>query len=95
MLKKIGKTRCASAIGEGDRQANQGLRETLPASTDPDVICAFQQYASADAATAFLQNRSYLAYLGEAEPLLSGPPEITSLSPVWSKADAQQQTAGR
>lgn len=57
-------------------------------NADPDVICAFQQYASADAAKAFLQNNSYLAYLKEVEPLLSGSPEIASLAPVWSKAGA-------
>jgi quinol monooxygenase YgiN len=57
-------------------------------NADQDVICAFQQYASADAAKAFLQTTSYRAYLAEVESLLSGPPEITSLAPMWSKVGA-------
>lgn len=53
---------------------------------DPDSICAFQQYANADAAQDFLRTSSYAAYLKEVEPLLSGSPELTSLTPLWSKA---------
>ena len=53
---------------------------------DPDSICAFQQYASAEAAEAFLEHSSYAAYLKEVEPLLSGPPQLTALEPVWSKS---------
>ncbi len=53
---------------------------------DPDRIHAFQLYASADASRAFLQTDAYAAYLDEVEPLLSGPPKIVSLTPVWSKA---------
>ena len=52
---------------------------------DPDAICAFQQYASAQAARDFLQTPSYAAYLKDVEPLLSGPPQVTTLTPVWSK----------
>jgi quinol monooxygenase YgiN len=52
---------------------------------DPDAISAFQEYASAEAAQAFLKTESYAAYLREVEGLLSGPPRVTSLSPVWSK----------
>lgn len=55
------------------------------ANSDPDSICAFQQYASADAAEAFLKTTAYQAYLREVEPLLSGPPEVTALTPQWSK----------
>ena len=54
-------------------------------NSDPDSICAFQQYASAEAAQAFLQTPSYSAYLKDVEPLLSGPPQVTALTPVWSK----------
>jgi len=57
-------------------------------TADPDAICAFQQYASADAAKAFLQTSSYRAYLAEVESLLSGLPEVASLAPVWTKAGA-------
>ena len=54
-------------------------------NTDPDVISAFQVYESAAASQAFLKTESYLAYLKEVEPLLAGPPQVTSLTPVWSK----------
>ena len=46
---------------------------------------AFQQYASAEAANDFLKTDSYAAYLQEVEPLLSGPPQVTTLTPMWSK----------
>jgi quinol monooxygenase YgiN len=51
-------------------------------------MCAFQQYTSAEAANNFLHTASYLEYLKEAEPLLSGPPQITALTPVWSKIES-------
>ncbi|MBM3116940.1 putative quinol monooxygenase [Jeongeupia naejangsanensis] len=54
-------------------------------NADPDSIHAFQQYASAEASAAFLKTDSYAAYLEEVEPLLSGPPQVTALTPVWSK----------
>jgi quinol monooxygenase YgiN len=54
--------------------------------SDPDAICAFQQYASPDAARDFLGTPSYAAYLKDVEPLLSGPPQVTTLTPVWSKS---------
>jgi quinol monooxygenase YgiN len=54
-------------------------------NSDPDAICAFQQYSSAEAAAEFLKTDSYLAYLQEVEPLLAGPPHVTSLTPMWSK----------
>jgi quinol monooxygenase YgiN len=53
--------------------------------TDPDGICAFQEYVSREASEAFLETDSYAAYIAEVEPLLSGPPVITRLNPVWSK----------
>ncbi len=52
---------------------------------DEDSICAFQQYASAEAARHFLETESYAAYLRDVEPLLAGPPEVTALTPVWTK----------
>lgn len=55
-------------------------------NADPNAISAFQQYASAEASQAFLKTDSYAAYLKEVEPLLAGPPQVTALTPVWSKA---------
>lgn len=54
-------------------------------NADADSICAFQQYASAEAAQAFLHTASYAAYLQAVEPLLAGPPQVTSLTPMWQK----------
>src|SRR5688572_18777697 len=54
-------------------------------NADPDSICAFQQYASAEASQKFLKTDSYAAYLKEVGPLLSGPPQVTELTPIWSK----------
>ncbi len=54
-------------------------------NSDPDSICAFQQYASAEASQDFLKTDNYAAYLKEVEPLLSGPPQVTALTPMWSK----------
>ena len=54
-------------------------------NADPDSICAFQQYANAEAAQEFLKTTSYMSYLREVEPLLSGPPQVTDLIPVWAK----------
>jgi quinol monooxygenase YgiN len=53
---------------------------------DPDSICAFQLYASVEASQDFLKTSSYAAYLKDVEPLLAGPPEVTALTPIWSKA---------
>jgi len=52
---------------------------------DPDSIYAFQEYASVEASREFLKTESYAAYFKNVEPLLSGPPEITALTPQWSK----------
>ena len=54
-------------------------------NTDSDAIYVFQQYASAEASQDFLKTESYAAYLKDVESLLSGPPEITALTPMWSK----------
>lgn len=54
-------------------------------NADPDSIVAFQQYVSMEAAQAFLKTVSYLAYLEAVEPLLSGPPQVIGLTPMWSK----------
>lgn len=55
-------------------------------NSDPDSISAFQQYSNAEASKEFLETENYAAYLKEVEPLLSGPPEVTSLTPVWAKS---------
>jgi len=57
-------------------------------ATDADSICAFQQYASADAAREFLEHPNYLKYLKEVEPLLEGPPVVKNLVPQWIKTAA-------
>lgn len=54
-------------------------------NADPDAILAFQQYVSAEAAGEFLKTDDYAAYLQEVEPLLAGPPHVTTLTPMWSK----------
>lgn len=54
-------------------------------NADPDSIIAFQQYTSAEAAQAFLKTASYEAYLNDVESLLTGPPQVTALTPIWSK----------
>lgn len=53
---------------------------------DPDVICAFQLYASAEAAREFLSHPAYLAYLAESREFLEQAPQIKSLAPQWVKA---------
>lgn len=53
--------------------------------SDPDVVCAFQQYASAKAAASFLKASAYQAYVSEAEALLAAAPQVTALSVKWSK----------
>jgi quinol monooxygenase YgiN len=54
-------------------------------NTDPDSIYAFQQYSSVEASQDFLQKSSYVAYLKDVEPLLAGAPQVTALTPMWSK----------
>lgn len=53
---------------------------------DPDAITAFQVYDSVESSADFLQTDAYRAYLGEVESLLTGPPQVAALTPVWSKA---------
>ena len=61
-------------------------------ASDPDRICAFQVYASAEAANAFLKTPAYLAYEKEVAPLLEGPPIVEVLQPRWIKAgDARRR----
>lgn len=54
-------------------------------AADEDSICAFQHYAGAEASREFLATESYAAYLRDVEPLLAAPPEVTVLTPVWTK----------
>lgn len=56
--------------------------------TDPDVICAFQQYRSGEDAREFLATEAYRAYEIEVAPLLNGPPEVRRLTPIWTKPSA-------
>ena len=53
---------------------------------NPDSICAFQQYESAQAAQDFLKHPNYQMYLEETENLLEKPPEIMFLDPQWIKS---------
>lgn len=53
--------------------------------SDPNSICAFQQYPDKEAAGAFLQTEAYARYLEEVNPLLEGEPAITVLDVQWSK----------
>ena len=54
-------------------------------NNDPDSICAFQHYASEQAAKDFLSHPSYRAYLAESRTLLEHEPQVTSLAPQWTK----------
>ncbi len=56
--------------------------------TDPDAISAFQVYDSVESSQEFLRTDAYAAYLRDVEPLLDGPPQVTALTPVWSKNPA-------
>lgn len=69
-------------------QANDGHRAYMfcASHADPDVLLVFQQYRDAAAAQAFLGNPAYLAYLEESGDLLTGPPEVEAVEPLWSKA---------
>lgn len=81
-VRKVWETHMAPAIA-----ANPGHTAYFYCmdTSDPDSIVAFQQYANAAASKAFLETASYAAYLQAVEPLLSGPPVVTALTPVWSK----------
>ena len=52
---------------------------------DADSITAFQVYDNIESSHEFLQTDAYAGYLREVEPLLSGPPKVTSMKPVWQK----------
>ena len=54
-------------------------------NADPDSISAFQQYSSVEESKEFLKTDAYAAYWKDVEPLLAGSPQITALTPVWSK----------
>ncbi|WP_104106186.1 antibiotic biosynthesis monooxygenase [Nocardioides sp. 616] len=54
-------------------------------NADPDAISAFQVYDSPESSQQFLESEAYLAYVQDVEPLLSGPPQVTALTPVWTK----------
>ncbi|MEH3154144.1 MAG: antibiotic biosynthesis monooxygenase [Gordonia paraffinivorans] len=52
---------------------------------DPDVITAFQLYRGADDASAFLDHPAYAVYERAVAPLLTGPPQVRRLTPIWIK----------
>ena len=54
-------------------------------NVDPDAITAFQVYDSAESSRLFLATDAYADYLRDVEPLLLGPPQVTSLTPIWAK----------
>lgn len=58
---------------------------------DPDALVAFQQYTSREASAAFLRTDAYAAYLRAVEPLLAGPPTVSALTPIWSKAEVSSR----
>jgi quinol monooxygenase YgiN len=53
--------------------------------SEPDAITAFQVYDSIESSREFLETGAYASYLRDVEPLLSAPPQITPLTPVWMK----------
>jgi len=55
--------------------------------SDPDRICAFQVYSSAEEANAFLKSQPYIDYEKEVAPLLDGPPQVEVLAPQWIKGN--------
>ncbi|KRA39252.1 MULTISPECIES: putative quinol monooxygenase [unclassified Nocardioides] len=59
-------------------------------NTDPDAISAFQVYDSAESSQRFLETDAYAAYLRAVEPLLSGPPQVTALTPMWAKGPVRR-----
>lgn len=69
-------------------QANDGHRAYVLCAShaDPDELLIFQEYRDAAAAQEFLGNPHYLRYLEESSGLLSGPPEVEAVEPLWSKA---------
>lgn len=54
-------------------------------NADPDMIRVFQQYSSPEAAQTFLKTEAYQAYIRELRPLLSAPPMVRVMTPVWVK----------
>lgn len=68
-------------------EANAGHQIYVYAfGNDPDQICAFQVYGSAEEAKAFLRTEAYLSYEQEVTPLLEGPPKVDVMQPQWMKA---------
>ncbi len=54
-------------------------------NADPDVISAFQVYDSVESSQQFLETEAYVAYVRDVESLLSGPPQVDALTPMWTK----------
>ncbi len=53
---------------------------------DPDALVVFQHFPDAAAAQEFRGDPAYPACLEESGELLSGPPEVEAVEPLWSEA---------
>lgn len=82
-MRKVWETRMAPAVAVNDGHLAYFYCFD---NADPDAISAFQVYDSAESSQQFLETDAYRAYLRDVEPLLSGPPQVTALTPVWNKA---------
>lgn len=51
---------------------------------DPGVIVAYQRYADADAARAFLDDPGYRGFRDAVAGLLAGPPQVVRASTLWT-----------
>ncbi len=54
---------------------------------DPDVICVFQLYRSAEAMAAFLAGDWYPVYLAEIAVVVAEAPQVMPASLIWRKAE--------
>jgi quinol monooxygenase YgiN len=55
---------------------------------DSDIFYIFEIYGDRAVQQANAQDPAYFAYLQEAQPLLAGPPEVVTATPIWSKIPA-------
>ena len=55
------------------------------AQEDPDTIILFEVLSDSDVLTSLYREEWFKAYLAAMGPLLAGPPEITTGTPVWIK----------
>lgn len=52
---------------------------------NPDVVCVFQLYQSAEAMNEFLAGDWYPQYLGDITKVVVAPPQLSTASLVWAK----------